>query len=206
MPENIDEKALSKGEQTRQSLIVAAHNLFLSKGYHGTSMRQIADQAGLALGGIYNHFANKEEIFAAVLEANHPYKRIMPALEKAAGWRIDEFVRDAAHRVKSEMAGSEEKIVPLAFIELIEFQGKHFAAIVEQFFPTMLAFVQKFGDRQGQLRDIPVPVVLRSFVVLIVGYLITEIILSRVPAIKEMPVNWFDGMIDIYLHGIVAQD
>jgi hypothetical protein len=48
--------------------------------------------------------------------------------------------------------------------------------------------------------------VLRSFVVLIVGYLITEIILSRVPAIKEMPVNWFDGMIDIYLHGIVAQD
>ena len=63
---------LSKGERTRQDILSAAHTLFLEQGYHGTSMRQIAYRAGIALGGIYNHFAGKEGIFTAVFEANHP--------------------------------------------------------------------------------------------------------------------------------------
>ena len=45
-----------KGEHTRGSIINAAHSLFANQGYAATSMRQIAEEAGLALGGIYNHF------------------------------------------------------------------------------------------------------------------------------------------------------
>ncbi|MBI3241616.1 MAG: TetR family transcriptional regulator, partial [Chloroflexi bacterium] len=45
MPE---EKPLSKGEQTYAAIIEAAYALFLKKGYHGTSMRQIAERADLA--------------------------------------------------------------------------------------------------------------------------------------------------------------
>ena len=58
-------KPATKGERTRAVLLDAAKRLFVSNGYHGTSMRQIADEAGLALGGIYNHFGNKEDIFVA---------------------------------------------------------------------------------------------------------------------------------------------
>jgi hypothetical protein len=42
---------VTKGERTRAVLLNAAKRLFVSKGYHGTSMREIADEAGLALGG-----------------------------------------------------------------------------------------------------------------------------------------------------------
>ena len=42
----------TKGEVTRLAVEDAAMGLFLEQGYHATSMRQIAERAGLALGGI----------------------------------------------------------------------------------------------------------------------------------------------------------
>ena len=53
------EESSTKGERTRQEILQSAHQLFLKNGYHGTSMRQIAEGAGIAVGGIYNHFASK---------------------------------------------------------------------------------------------------------------------------------------------------
>jgi hypothetical protein len=47
----------------------------MEQGYHATSMRQIAERADLALGGIYNHFASKEDIFEAIIMDKHPYKK-----------------------------------------------------------------------------------------------------------------------------------
>ena len=41
---------LSKGEASQQRIVEAAYALFLEQGYHGTSMRQIAERAGLTMG------------------------------------------------------------------------------------------------------------------------------------------------------------
>lgn len=206
MPEIQKEKQVSKGDKTRLALIEAAYTLFMEKGYHGTSMRQIAERAGLALGGIYNHFASKEDIFAATLDAHHPYRKIMPALEQVTGETLEEFVRDAAGRIKVELQGAESNIVPLAFIELVEFQGRHLAQIVETFLPTLMGFTQKFTERRGRLRNVPRPVMLRMFVIMMVGYVLTEIVVGRVAALKDLDVDWFEGIIDIYLRGILAKD
>ena len=68
----------TKGETTRLAIEDAAVELFMEHGYHATSMRQIAEHAGLALGGIYNHFSSKEELFEAIIIDKHPYKKILP--------------------------------------------------------------------------------------------------------------------------------
>jgi AcrR family transcriptional regulator len=201
-----EETTLSKGEQTRQAIIEAAFDIFRERGYHGTSMRQIAERAGIALGGIYNHFTSKEDIFAEVFDAYQPYRRILPMLDDVKGDTVEEFVLDAAHHLRTEAPNIEEKILPLAFIELIEFQGRHFATIVNQFFPIILSFVQKFGQRRGKLRNIPVPIMVRMMVVTYIGFIITEIIFRSVPFFKEMNLNWYDGMFDIYLHGILERE
>lgn len=67
-----DEETLTKGERTRRAVMDAAYRLFMEQGFHATSMRQIADRAGLALGGIYNYFRGKDEVFVAVLLDHHP--------------------------------------------------------------------------------------------------------------------------------------
>lgn len=50
----------------RTQILGAAMRCFARKGYRGTSMTEIIDEAGLSAGAIYGHFAGKQELFAAV--------------------------------------------------------------------------------------------------------------------------------------------
>lgn len=181
--------ALSKGEATRARLINAAYKLFLKQGFHGTSMRAIADEAGLAVGGIYNHFATKDDIFAAVLDANHPYHTVLPALEATQGETVEAFVLDAAHHFKAGLDTAQARLLPLMFMEMVEFQGRHLRALTAQLLPA--------------------PVMLRTLFGIMIGYVVTGLVLrglKNVPQLKGMDdYPWFDAMIDVYLHGILAE-
>jgi len=53
----------------RAELIDMAARLFGERGYHDTSMRDIAAAFGILHGSIYHHFGSKEELFIAVYEA-----------------------------------------------------------------------------------------------------------------------------------------
>ena len=193
----------TKGERTRAVLLDAAKRLFVSQGYHGTSMRQIADEAGLALGGIYNHFGNKEDIFVAVFAERHPFLIVLPVIQTAQGDTVEALVRDAAGRMIAEL-GKNQEFLNLVLIEMVEFEGKHFSMMFEILFPPLMEFALRFQTVRGPLRDIPLPTVLRAFLGLFFSYFITEMIIGNLlPA--EMKVGAFDHFVDIYLHGILAE-
>jgi AcrR family transcriptional regulator len=50
-------------------ILEAATRLFGSYGYHSTTVPMIVAEAGSSVGSFYAHFRNKEDVFAAVLEA-----------------------------------------------------------------------------------------------------------------------------------------
>ena len=54
--------------ETRQALLRAARDLFMQRGYRAVSTRQIADACGLTQPALYRHFADKQELYVAVLE------------------------------------------------------------------------------------------------------------------------------------------
>lgn len=193
----------ARGEATRAKLIEVAHGLFLKNGFHGTRMRQIADEAGLALGGIYNHFDNKEAIFAAVLDAYHPYHTVLPALEQVTGATPEEFMQNAAGIIQQGMAMVEVDLLPLLFMEMVEFQGRHLKDMARRLLPALMTIMHRF-PAQRRTRRLAPPVLLRTFADLIIGHMITEMILRNSALLPSADINWFGGMIDIYLHGIVA--
>lgn len=63
---------LSKAEVTSDRLIEVAARLFKEKGYANTTVRDIANAAGMKAGSMYYHYASKDEVLHAVMErANH---------------------------------------------------------------------------------------------------------------------------------------
>ena len=61
--------ARQRDEQKREQILDTATKLFSQHGYHATSVQDIVASSGLSVGTIYLYFANKEEIFDALLES-----------------------------------------------------------------------------------------------------------------------------------------
>ncbi len=194
----------TKGETTRIAIEDAAVELFMEQGYHATSMRQIADRAGLALGGIYNHFAGKDEIFEAIIVDKHPYKLILPLVLQAKGDTAEEFLRNAFRITVTEL-GNEPVYIKIMMIEMVEFNGRHGAAMLKEIVPRVLpAFEQMLKVRQG-LRITNPAMFLRSFFGMIISYFITEMVTANSILQKLMPKDALDIYIDMYLHGVLKE-
>ncbi|HEY8078533.1 MAG TPA: TetR/AcrR family transcriptional regulator [Labilithrix sp.] len=58
-----------KGKKSRDHILAAAEKLFASRGFHGTSMRDVADAAAVPVAGVVYHFRRKEALYASVLAA-----------------------------------------------------------------------------------------------------------------------------------------
>ena len=195
---------LKKGETTRLAVEDAAIELFMEQGYHATSMRQIAERAGLALGGIYNHFAGKDEIFEAIVIDKHPYKRILPLIMETPGETAEEFLRNAFKVTVTEL-GANPVYMKLMMIEMVEFNGRHGASMLKEIVPRVLpVFEQMLKVRKG-LRISNPALFLRSFFGMIISYFITEMLIANSIISKLMPKDAADVYIDMYLHGILKE-
>ncbi len=194
----------TKGERTRAALIEAGYTLFLRRGYHGTSMRDIARTAGIALGGIYNHFDTKEDIFLAILTERHPFMNIVPALQSASGETVEDLVSDAAARM-IEALGQSQDMVGLMLIEQVEFNGAHISFMVNQYYPGLKEFVERLTQVRGPLRPLPKPVLLRAFLGLFFSYYMTERLLIERQPPKHPHHNDFAYFVEIFLHGVLAE-
>jgi len=195
------EDTLSKGERTRQTIEEAAYELFLEQGYSATSMRQIAEKAGVALGGIYNHFSGKEEIFAAIIHDKHPYKQIIPLIAAAPGDTAEEFIRGAAQALVDEL-GRRPDFLKLMFIEIVEFNTKHVADIFVEVLPDVLPLIQRVQSPAGALRPIPAPLILRAFMGMFFSFYITEMMVGDIMP-PEMREQGLESFVDIFLRGIL---
>jgi AcrR family transcriptional regulator len=60
-----------KGEQTRALILSTALELFRERGYEETTMRAIAEGAGVAVGNAYYYFRSKEMLIQAFYERTH---------------------------------------------------------------------------------------------------------------------------------------
>ena len=197
------DETLRKGEATQARILDAAYTLFMEQGYHGTSMRQIVARAGITTGGLYNHFASKEDIWVAVFFDRHPYRAVVPVLRTVMGESAGETIRSAAQRLVSELSQHKD-LLHIMFIELVEFNGAHIPALYERILPEMAPLLAVVQHSSPELRAVPLPMLARSFLGFFFAYYITEILMP--PQVRAlMSDDALDVFIDIYLHGILAE-
>lgn len=195
----------TKGETTRLAIEDAAIELFMEHGYHATSMRQIAESAGLALGGIYNHFASKDEIFKAIIIDKHPYKRILPLILEAEGETMEDFLSYAARVVIKELT-SQPYYIKLMMIEIAEFNGMHGAMLIKEIGPKLLPVFERIIQSRKNLRLTNPALLMRTFIGMVISYMITDMLISNSMLNKLMPKNPIDAYVDVFMYGIVKSE
>ena len=55
-------------QQTHEELVTAAEACFVGRGFHATSVDEVAERAGYTKGAVYSNFASKEDLFFAVYQ------------------------------------------------------------------------------------------------------------------------------------------
>jgi TetR/AcrR family transcriptional regulator, transcriptional repressor for nem operon len=82
------------GSSTRDTLLTEASLLFRERGFHGTSVGDVLDRAGVQKGSLYHHFPSKEELAHAVIDrwVEKLRARVLDPLAAADGRRAIERV------------------------------------------------------------------------------------------------------------------
>jgi len=63
------DRRVNRGQGTRQVIIDAAARLFAEHGFQAVSIEAVLQACGISRGALYHHFAGKDALFTAVLEA-----------------------------------------------------------------------------------------------------------------------------------------
>src|SRR5882672_12405623 len=74
----------AKGEQTKALILSTALEMLHERGYERTTMRAIAEKAGVSLGNAYHYFGSKEHLIQAFYHRTHEehLAATLPALQK----------------------------------------------------------------------------------------------------------------------------
>lgn len=100
-------KTKEDAEITRQRIINAAREVFLTKGVSRTSLEQIATHAGVTRGAVYWHFENKSQLFHAMRE-----QVLLPLIDRMDGTLLADLDKenlldaDPLQRIESFLQGT----------------------------------------------------------------------------------------------------
>ncbi len=96
-------KHLKKKPSTRDSILISACECFARHGFHGTTVRMIAEFAETPLSSLHYHFGNKEELFKEVV-------KFLLGIGRKLGDDIDEELRALKKQGASEIERIEHML------------------------------------------------------------------------------------------------
>ena len=143
--------------QRREQLLVIGAELFAAKGFTQTTVRDIADAAGILSGSLYHHFASKEEMLQEVLRTfmEGLLERSQQVIERETSPRaaLDGLIRDSFETMHNEpeavaLYQSEQKF--LSTVDGFEFVGAG-SRKIERLWLSVLEAGKTSGDFRTDL-------------------------------------------------------
>jgi AcrR family transcriptional regulator len=133
-----------RSQQRYQRILDAATSVFSSKGYHGTLVDDIAEEADTSKGGVYFHFPNKQAIFLALLD--RLAEILKQRVEQAVSAEPDPVARaERALRVVLDTFGGHRHLARLFMVEALG-AGPEFNARMVQIRASFAQLIQRHLD------------------------------------------------------------
>lgn len=161
---------------TAVRILQAGLDLFAARGYHATSIRDIAAGAGLQSASLYTHFASKEAILAELQVIGHSvhHKALMSALLAGGG-----EPRDQLHRLITAHVAAHCRWPKLAAVSTREI-----GSLSEQAAAGALALRQSSADLLSEI-------IVRGLEQKAFAVEHLDITLSAISSLGTAVINWY---------------
>jgi AcrR family transcriptional regulator len=112
-------RRLREKEQRYNTILKAAETLFAQKGYHQTSIEEIADLAEVSTGAVYLYFKSKEDLLITMMqEIGHQLRKLLGDELKSADYSFDSF-KNIAFSFLRNFCGSHPEWIAIFFRESV---------------------------------------------------------------------------------------
>ena len=145
----------------RDEVRLAAERVFASKGFSATKMADIAGEAGVGVGTLYNYFANKQEIFEAIFLTRTD--QFQAALDHATAGLLP--IEQVSILIRTSMQYVEEHGALFAMfferggigeLDIERLGGKIIEELYQSFLQRLEHAIQRRGQGRRAPRDIPI--------------------------------------------------
>ncbi len=138
-------------EEKRGRIEEAAKELFIKRGFHATSMRDIAQGAGTSLGNLYNYYKTKEDILESIIAR---YQKVIDARLRDIFDEIEEpSTRESLvrfGRLIKDLVSAHSDFWLLMYIDVLEFENRHFRKMFDGLAKNLR---RRFGPYFEKLRS-----------------------------------------------------
>jgi AcrR family transcriptional regulator len=190
-----------------QELLAAALDLFVERGYASTRLEDVARRAGVSKGTLYLYFANKEELFKAVVRDT-----MVPAIGDAED-KIAGFDGHSAVLLRAILSGWWEKVGATkasGIVKLIMAEAGNFpdlCAFYEEEViargTRMIASMLERGVARGDFRPLDVAMTTQVLVAPVLMLMLWKHSPSPCGTQAQDPQAFLDTFFDLVLHGLL---
>lgn len=186
----------------RDRIIYAARKLYLAAGFRRSTMDDLAAATGMSKKTLYKHFATKDELVHAVMQAKFAdVEARLEAVLAQRGVPMPDQLRALLVGLQEEISeihpafvGDVEKSDPALFAFIDERRQQ----IIRKYFGTLL----QRGRRQGVVRkDIPVGILLE----MLIGSARRIVTPANLAQLNLSPQKAFQFVLSVFLEGILLE-
>lgn len=197
-------------EARPQELLAAALDLFVERGYAATRLDDVAAQAGVSKGTLYLYFANKEELFKAVVREN-----VVPVLGEFEGI-IDAYEGPSYELLRQIALGWWERFgnTKLSGIaKLIMAESCNFPEVTQFYHDevisrvkTMVARMLESGIQRGEFKQLDVSQATNVLIAPVIMLMMWKHSFSACHVEPISPDQYLNTYIDLFLNGLLVRN
>jgi TetR/AcrR family transcriptional regulator len=196
--------------EARANIMAAAEELFAARGFAGTSIRDIAQKAGVTGAMLHYYFGNKEKLYSALLEKAVARIRSLisetAASQKPVPEQLAQFIAADANYILSHA-----NLTRIVLREMLA-GGKEITKIFRQYRVNnyaMLRAIMAEGERRNELRQMDIalaPISLMGMLMVFQAFRpVISIALNRTEYDEDFIKRVAAHTTDLFLHGALNQ-
>jgi AcrR family transcriptional regulator len=172
------------GDERRGQILQIAMKLFSLNGFRGTTTKEIANAAGVSEATVFKHFANKDELYAAILDQKagdsdfgNPFAKIEKQIEERDDFGV--FYGLALHALEHhEQDADFLRLMMHSALEGHELARLFYENFVTRIYEFLAGYIRQ-RQEDGVFRDVEPRIAVRAFIGMFVHHSLNNILWDK---------------------------